>query len=143
MEKQLNNLLADLVVEYHKLQNFHWYVKGKDFFTVHAKLEELYDGINGAIDEVAENILMIEGSPLASLNEFMQNASIKEAKMEHIKSKYVFKEVLADFSYLLNCVKAIKKQADENEVYIISALMDDYIKEFTKSIWMINQIVCD
>lgn len=143
MEKQLNNLLADLVVEYHKLQNFHWYVKGKDFFTVHAKLEELYDGINGAIDEVAENILMIEGSPLASLNEFMQNASIKEAKMEHIKSKDVFKEVLADFSYLLNSVKAIKKQADENEVYIISALMDDYIKEFTKSIWMINQIVCD
>lgn len=143
MEKQLNNLLADLVVEYHKLQNFHWYVKGKDFFTVHAKLEELYDGINGAIDEVAENILMIEGSPLASLNEFMQNASIKEAKMEHIKSKDVFKEVLADFSYLLNSVKAIKKQADENEVYIISALMDDYIKEFTKSIWMINQIICD
>lgn len=143
MEKQLNNLLADLVVEYHKLQNFHWYVKGKDFFTVHAKLEELYDGINGAIDEVAENILMIEGSPLASLNEFMQNASIKEAKMEHIKSKDVFKEVLADFTYLLNSVKAIKKQADENEVYIISALMDDYIKEFTKSIWMINQIVCD
>lgn len=143
MEKQLNNLLADLVVEYHKLQNFHWYVKGKDFFTVHAKLEELYDGINGAIDEVAENILMIEGSPLASLNEFMQNASIKEAKMEHIKSKDVFKEILADFSYLLNSVKAIKKQADENEVYIISALMDDYIKEFTKSIWMINQIVCD
>lgn len=143
MEKQLNNLLADLVVEYHKLQNFHWYVKGKDFFTVHAKLEELYDGINGAIDEVAENILMIEGSPLASLNEFMQHASIKEAKMEHIKSKDVFKEVLADFAYLLNSVKAIKKEADENEVYIISALMDDYIKEFTKSIWMINQIVCD
>lgn len=143
MEKQLNNLLADLVVEYHKLQNFHWYVKGKDFFTVHAKLEELYDGINGAIDEVAENILMIEGSPLASLNEFMQHASIKEAKMEHIKSKDVFKEVLADFSYLLNSVKTIKKEADENEVYIISALMDDYIKEFTKSIWMINQIVCD
>lgn len=143
MEKQLNNLLADLVVEYHKLQNFHWYVKGKDFFTVHAKLEELYDGINGAIDEVAENILMIEGFPLASLSDFAQNATIKEAKMEHIKSKDVFKEVLNDFSYLLNSVKAIKKTADENEVYIISALMDDYIKEFTKSIWMINQIVCD
>lgn len=143
MEKQLNNLLADLVVEYHKLQNFHWYVKGKDFFTVHAKLEELYDGINGAIDEVAENILMIGGSPLASLNDFMQFTTIKEAKMEHIESKDVFKEVHADFSYLLNSVKAIKKESDEKEIYIISSLMDDYIKEFTKSIWMINQVVCD
>lgn len=143
MEKQLNHLLADLVVEYHKLQNFHWYVKGKDFFTVHAKLEELYNGINGAIDEVAENILMLEASPLASLKDFIENASINEANREHIKSKDVFKEVLKDFSYLLKSVKAIKKQADEEEVYIISALMDDYIKEFTKSIWMINQIIND
>lgn len=71
MEKQLNQLLANLVVEYHKLQNFHWYIKGKDFFTVHAKLEELYDNINGAVDEVAEYILMIDGSPVASLKDFL------------------------------------------------------------------------
>ena len=143
MEKQLNNFLADLVVEYHKLQNFHWYVKGKDFFTVHAKLEELYNGINNAIDEVAENILMIEGKPLASLKDFLEHASIKESKMEHIQSKEVFKEVLADFNYLLTSVKEIKKEADEKEIYIISALMDEYIKQFTKSIWMISQVVCD
>lgn len=143
MEKQLNNFLADLVVEYHKLQNFHWYVKGKDFFTVHAKLEELYNGINNAIDEVAENILMIEGKPLASLKDFLKHASIKESKMEHIQSKEVFKEVLADFNYLLTSVKEIKKEADEKEIYIISALMDEYIKQFTKSIWMISQVVCD
>lgn len=143
MEKQLNNFLADLVVEYHKLQNFHWYVKGKDFFTVHAKLEELYNGINGAVDEVAENILMIEGKPLASLKEFLDHASIKESKMEHIRSKDVFKEVLVDFNHLLMSAKAIKKEADEKEIYIISALMDEYIKQFTKSIWMINQVVCD
>lgn len=45
METKLNQLLADFVVEYHKLQTFHWYVKGKDFFTVHAKLEEYYDHV--------------------------------------------------------------------------------------------------
>ena len=27
METKLNQLLADFVVEYHKLQTFHWYVK--------------------------------------------------------------------------------------------------------------------
>ena len=36
METKLNQLLADFVVEYHKLQTFHWPVKGKGFFTVHA-----------------------------------------------------------------------------------------------------------
>ena len=139
MEKKLNKYLADLVVEYHKLQNFHWYVKGADFFPVHAKLEELYDGINGAIDEVAENILMINGKPLASLKDFMAVAEIEEAPAEYIKSEEIFKEVLKDFSYLLNEVKDIKKTADEKEEYIISALMDEYIAQFTKSIWMIGQ----
>lgn len=32
MLESLNQFLADLVVEYHKLQNFHWYVAGMDFF---------------------------------------------------------------------------------------------------------------
>ena len=51
MEQKLNHFLADLAVEYHKLQNFHWYVKGKDFFTVHSKLEEYYDGISDMADD--------------------------------------------------------------------------------------------
>ena len=139
MEKQLNHYLANLVVEYHKLQNFHWYVEGEDFFPVHAKLEELYDGINAAIDEVAENILMIQGKPLASLKDFLENASIEEAEAEYIESDDIFEEVLKDFELLLKEVKEIKKAADEKEEYIISALMDEYIKQFTKSIWMIGQ----
>lgn len=141
MNNLLNNYLADLVVEYHKLQNFHWYVKGKDFFTVHAKLEDLYNSINSVIDEVAENILMIGGQPLASLKDFSANAKIKEAEAKHIKSKEVFVEVLADFEYLLNSSLAIKKAADDENNYIISALMDDYIQNFSKNIWMINQVV--
>ena len=140
MNNLLNNYLADLVVEYHKLQNFHWYVKGKDFFTVHAKLEDLYNVINSAIDEVAENILMIGGEPLASLKDFLANAKIEEAKAEHLKSKDIFKEVQADFEYLLNSSLVIKKTADESNNYIISALMDNYIQNFSKNIWMISQV---
>ena len=112
METKLNQLLADFVVEYHKLQTFHWYVKGKDFFTVHAKLEEYYDHVNENIDEVAEHILMLNMKPLASLK---------------------------DFEYLLNEVKELKKYADDQEQYVISALMDNYISHYTKAVWMLKQ----
>lgn len=143
MENKLNVLLANLVVEYHKLQNFHWYVKGKDFFTAHAKLEDLYDGINKTIDEVGEYILMSGGKPLGSLKEFLEVATIEEAKMEYIKSKEIYQVVLEDFSSLLEDVVDIKKVADEEGSYLISAAMDDYIKEFTKSIWMLKQMFTD
>ena len=53
MEKELNKLLADLVVEYHKLQSFHWYLKGYHFFDDHKKFEEYYGDIADAVDGVA------------------------------------------------------------------------------------------
>ena len=143
MENKLNKLLANFVVEYHKLQNYHWYIKGKDFFQVHAKLEEIYNGINSSIDELAENILMLGYKPVASLKEFLEVSDIEEAEMEDVKSKHIFKEVLKDFEKLLKDVIEIKKEADENNIYLISALMDDYIKEFYKSIWMIKQVIED
>lgn len=137
---KLNHLLANLVVEYHKLQNFHWYVKGADFFNVHAKLEEYYDSINEAVDEVAESILMLDGKPLASLKDFMANASIQEAEAEFLKSDKILDEVAKDFNLLLAEVIEIKKAADAEENFIISAMMDDYIKDFTKSLWMLKQL---
>lgn len=137
---KLNHLLANLVVEYHKLQNFHWYIKGSDFFTVHAKLEDYYNDINKAVDEVAESILMLEGKPLASLKDFAANASIKEAEAQFIKSDIVLAEVEKDYSLLLAEVIEIKKAADAEENFIISATMDDYIKNFTKAVWMLKQV---
>lgn len=137
---KLNHLLANLVVEYHKLQNFHWYIKGSDFFTVHAKLEEYYNDINKAVDEVAESILMLEGKPLASLKDFAANASIKEADAQFIKSDIILAEVEKDYSLLLAEVIEIKKAADAEENFIISAMMDDYIKNFTKAVWMLKQV---
>lgn len=140
MEKKLNHLLANFVVEYHKLQNFHWYVKGKEFFPVHAKLEEYYDGVKEGIDEIAEHILMLGGKPLGSLQSFLAVASIAEGKEEFRSAEDIFRTVEEDFSSLLEEVKAIKKEADEQEEYLISALMDGYIANFTKSLWMIRQM---
>lgn len=137
---KLNHLLANLVVEYHKLQNFHWYIKGSDFFTVHAKLEDYYNDINKAVDEVAESILMLEGKTLASLKDFAANASIKEAEAQFIKSDIILAEVEKDYSLLLAEVIEIKKAADAEENFIISAMMDDYIKNFTKAVWMLKQV---
>ena len=57
--KNLNTFLSDLNVFCRKLQNYHWNVKGKDFFTVHSKLEEYYNNVNKQIDEIAEHILFI------------------------------------------------------------------------------------
>lgn len=142
MEEIINNLnifLSDLNVFYRKLQNYHWNIKGKDFFTVHAKLEEYYNEINVLIDEVAEHILSINGQPLGTLKDYLNCTKIKEAENKKIDSTSIFKEITKDYSSLLNDVINIKKLADMNSENKTSALMDEIIESYTKKLWMLKQ----
>lgn len=142
MEEIINNLnifLSDLNVFYRKLQNYHWNIKGKDFFTVHAKLEEYYNEINGLIDEVAEHILSINGEPLGTLKDYLNYTKIKEAENKKIDSTSIFTEITKDYSSLLNDAINIKKLADMNSEIKTSALMDEIIESYTKKLWILKQ----
>jgi len=142
MENILNNLntfLSDLNVFYRKLQNYHWNIKGKEFFVMHSKLEEYYNEINTEIDEVAEHILTLGGQPLGTLKDYINEAKITEAENKKVDSNQVFNEITKDFSTLLQDVVEIKKKADENQEYKTSALMDSFIESYSKKLWMLKQ----
>ena len=139
--KNLNCLLSDLNVFYRKVQNYHWNIVGKDFFVIHAKLEEYYDEINEQIDEVAEHILMLGGEPLGTMQDYLNTTCIKEAKNEKIQDNVMFENVIKDLETLLKKVTDIKKKADENNNYATSSLMDEYISSYIKKLWMLKQMM--
>lgn len=139
--KDLNELLSDLNVFYRKLQSYHWNVKGKDFFTFHAKLEEYYDEVNEQIDEIAEHILTLGYQPLGTMQDYLNLTKIAEAKNEKIDDCLIFKNVKEDMNIILKKTEEIKKKADEQNVYITSSLMDDYMSSYSKTLWMLNQML--
>lgn len=141
MIEDLNKLLADLNVFYRKLQNYHWNIKGMDFFVIHEKLEEYYNEINDQIDEIAEHILVLNGEPLGTMKDYLETTKIVEAKNEKITSEGIFKELIKDFKQLLNDSKEIKKQADNDGDYETSTMIDEYISNYGKKIWMISQML--
>ena len=61
---ELNVLLADYEVFYQNLRGLHWNIKGREFFELHEKFEELYKEAFEKIDEIAERVLTLEGEPL-------------------------------------------------------------------------------
>ncbi|AIQ46171.1 general stress protein [Paenibacillus sp. FSL R7-0273] len=79
LEQVLNRQVANLNILYVKLHNYHWYVKGEQFFSLHEKFEELYDDVTLKMDEVAERLLSIKGSPAATLKEYLEIGTIQEA----------------------------------------------------------------
>lgn len=141
--KDLNILLADLNVFHRKLQNYHWNIIGKDFFVIHGKLEEYYDRINEQIDEIAEHILMMNGEPLGTMKDYLEATSIQEAKNEKVKDNVVFESIIKDYSKLLQEVTNIKKEADEQADYHTSSLMDNYISDYAKIVWMLKQTISE
>lgn len=142
MEDILNNLntfLCDLNVFYRKLQNYHWNIKGKDFFIVHQKLEEYYTEVNTQIDEIAEHILALGGQPLGTLKDYLNITKITEAENKKIDSTLVYNELIKDYTKLLQDVKNIKNAADAEGEHKTSAMMDDIIEDYSSKIWMLKQ----
>lgn len=141
MHTKLNEFLSDLNVFYRKLQNYHWNIIGKDFFVIHSKLEEYYNEINRQIDEIGEHILILGQQPLGTMKDYLEKTCIAEAKNEKIQDDAVFENIIADFETLLKKVIEIKEMADEQNEYGTSSLMDNYIVEYSKVLWMLKQMM--
>ena len=137
--KELNQYLSDLAVFYRKLQNYHWNVKGSDFFVVHEKLEEYYDEIREQIDEVAEHILSLGYQPLGTMQDFINNSEIQEARNEKIKTLEIVKSVIHDIQILNTKATKIKEESEKQANYVTSSIMDNYLENYAKKMWMLNE----
>lgn len=137
--KNLNEFLSDLEIMNVKLQNYHWNVTGKGFFVTHEKLEEYYDEIREQIDEIAEHILSLGYEPLGTMNDFMQNSEIQEAKNEKIKTLEIVKNVIQDIQTLKQKAIEIKQEAEKQSDFATSSLMDNYLGNYAKKLWMLNE----
>ena len=139
LNDKLNVLLANYAVEAHKIHNFHWYVSGPSFYNVHTDLDEVYGAMYDQLDEVAELILMNDGSPLGSMDSFLKNATLSEAAEDFKNPQEIFESILADYEAIRAFAAEIKKDADAEDNFLVSAAMDEHIALLSKTIWMIKQ----
>ena len=100
MENILNNLntfLSDLNVFYRKLQNYHWNIKGKDFFVIHSKLEEYYNEMKNFLKQVIDDSItykFFSKKNKKHLEKIFKTDYKKYYKLEILKHKlsYIFKK---------------------------------------------------
>ena len=135
--EKLNNLLANYQIYYQNLRNFHWNVTGPNFFELHAKFEELYNAANEAVDETAERILTLGARPLSSYQEYIETASIKEAKETTDPMKMV-ETVKSNLNTLLQLERETLEAAGASADEGTASLMSDYITAKEKVVWMLS-----
>nr|WP_217983640.1 Dps family protein [Staphylococcus warneri] len=114
--KELNQQVANWTVAYTKLHNFHWYVKGPNFFSLHVKFEELYNEAAQYVDDLAERILAVGGNPVGTMKESLDMSIVEEAGKDYAAEQMV-EELSKDFTnisqQLENAIKVAGEAGDD------------------------------
>lgn len=133
----LNSLLANYSVHFQKLRNFHWNVKGSDFFDLHAEFEAQYKEAFENIDEIAERIRVFGETPYSTMQEFIRHSEIKESSSNH-PSDIMVREVLSDYRVLIQYLEAVIAIASEQNDVGTENMIKSYIKKIEKHHWMFS-----
>ena len=133
----LQQLLADFQIYYTNLRGFHWNIKGHDFFVLHSKFEDLYNDAAEKVDEIAERILMLGGTPANKFSDYMKMANINEVDRVSNGEK-ALENILETYSHLIGEERKLLSIASQAGDEVTVALMSDYLKEQEKMVWMLT-----
>jgi starvation-inducible DNA-binding protein len=133
----LNKLLADYSVHYQKLRNFHWNVKGPDFFDLHEQFERQYNEARENIDEIAERIRVFGKTPLSTMREYLETANIKET-ITDLASEIMVRELLSDYTLLLESMFEVIDSSTEIGDSGTEEMIKVFVHNVEKHHWMMS-----
>ncbi|MGB4448031.1 MAG: Dps family protein [Cloacibacterium sp.] len=135
--EKLNVLLANYSIFYQNTRGAHWNIKGNDFFTLHLKFEELYDGLVLKIDEIAERILTLGYHPHHNFSDYQKLSTIQESKEVTDGNKCIL-NILESFKTIIDIQRDLLEITDKAKDEGTNAQMSGYITEQEKLVWMYN-----
>lgn len=133
----MNILLANFQVLYQNLRGLHWNIRGKRFFDLHLKFEELYNDSQLKIDMIAERILTLGARPLHTFEDYIKNNKLFVGK-DISNDEEAVSLIVSSLTQLLKIERVILKQADDAFDEGTNSMMSDFIKEQEKTIWMMK-----
>ncbi|BBK27627.1 DNA starvation/stationary phase protection protein [Staphylococcus arlettae] len=133
----LNKQVANWTVAFTKLHNFHWYVKGPNFFSLHTKFEELYDEASQYVDDLAERILAVGGNPVGTLKESLEMSIIDEAGKGYTAEQMV-SELSKDFTNVSKQLEEAIEVASDAEDDVTEDMFIGMQTNIEKHNWMLK-----
>lgn len=131
----LNVLLADYMVLYQKLRNYHWNVRGHEFFKLHEQFEQAYLQTADWADDLAERILAIGETPYSTLQQFTANARLSEDP-ESPPAEQMVQNLVDDIQKLNDWSRNLAESAEDVHDRTTTNLLDDIVDAQEERVWM-------
>ena len=142
LSEKLNALSANYSIFYQNTRGYHWNIRGDKFFELHLKFEELYDDLLLKIDEVAERILTLGGTPHHNYSEYNNNSKIQESS-EIRDGRVAVGDILTSLQTVIVLQRELLTLSDDAGDEGTNALMSDYIREQEKLVWMYSSFLSE
>jgi starvation-inducible DNA-binding protein len=134
---ELNILLSNFQVYYQNLRGIHWNIRGKRFFDLHVKFEELYNDAQLKIDMIAERVLTLGSTPLHTLEDYVANNRLTVGKNVS-KDTEAVQLIMTSIADLLKIERVILDESGKINDEGTNSMMSDFIKEQEKTMWMMK-----
>ncbi len=120
---------------YQNLRGIHWNIRGKRFFDLHAKFEQLYNDSQLKIDMIAERVLTLGGRPLHTFEDYIKFNQLAVGKNVSNDEKAIHL-IVDSLSKLLKIEREILEKASEIKDEGTNTMISDFVSEQEKTIWM-------
>ena len=138
-QEVLNQTVADLSQAAALVHQTHWYMRGSGFLTLHPKMDEFMDGLNEHLDEFAERLITIGGSPVSTLKEFDEKSKIELQPATWDKSMSErLHGVLDTYKYLAKLFQEGMDIAESENDAVTVELYTVALGDVEKTIWMLE-----
>lgn len=135
---QLNQIQADAHALFIKFHDYHWNVKGIQFFSVHEYTEKAYEDMAEIFDDAAERAIQLGGKAVTKPEELNKLAHPKIDNKGSYTPTEVLKGVLGEYEHLLGEFKKLEEVADKAKDSTTVAMAQDKIAKYEKAIWMLK-----
>ncbi|WP_176482058.1 Dps family protein [Paucisalibacillus globulus] len=135
----VNQLVANLGVLHVKLHQYHWYVQGPQFFTLHEKFEELYNEANLKFDEFAERLIAKGEKPYSTLAEYLEHSLIdEEPYYNKIPAEQMVENLVNDYRTIRDVTVKSIELATQEEDPVTEDMLINYKNYLDQTIWMLQ-----
>lgn len=139
-QAQLNQLVADLMQLQTNIQQIHWYMRGRNFFRLHPLMDEYKDQMATMLDEIAERLIALGGTPYATTHEFIDHTGLPDEKISW--NQYSLSDLMdrlrKQIEYLRDQFQKGIEITDGEKDFPTQDMLNGYKADMDKIIWMLS-----
>ena len=139
--EHLNLELATAFVQSFNARRYHWMVSGPHFRDYHLRFSDLYDAVEGTVDELAERVRMLDGTPITTPGQMESLSVVKPSDTKkRMGAADMVKEALAGEDKIVTLMHKGIEIANQAGDPGTADLLTRFVQIHQKEAWFLREM---